>query len=74
MNTYREGSGCAMLLANDKYEDLSRMYRLFQRVQNGLPPMARIVQQHIEKRGNEIVNQREARINVRSALNVCVCV
>ena len=53
-----------MLLANDKYEDLSRMYRLFSRVQNGLTPMAKIVQQHIEKMGNEIINQREARITV----------
>jgi Ca2+-binding EF-hand superfamily protein len=53
-----------MLLANDKYEDLSRMYRLFSRVEQGqgLQPMAKIVQQHIEKMGNEVINQREARI------------
>lgn len=51
-----------MLLANDKYDDLSRMYRLFSRVENGLVPMAKIVQGHIEKMGNEIINQREARI------------
>jgi cullin 1 len=55
-----------MLLANDKYEDLSRMYRLFSRVSvergQGLQPMAKIVQQHIEKMGNEVINQREARI------------
>jgi Ca2+-binding EF-hand superfamily protein len=38
------------------------MYRLFSRVPNGLQPMAKIVQGHIEKMGNEIVNQREARI------------
>jgi hypothetical protein len=41
------------------------MYRLFSRVPNGLAPMAKIVQQHIERMGNEVVNQREARINVR---------
>jgi len=109
----REGSGCAMLLANDKYDgreggteggkegwregrregrrsesrftppnpptlpsllspslppflplDLSRMYRLFSRVPNGLLPMAKIVQAHIEHMGGEVINQREARINV----------
>lgn len=59
----REGSGCAMLLANDKYDDLSRMYRLFSRVPNGLLPMAKIVQAHIEHMGGEVINQREARIN-----------
>jgi cullin 1 len=58
----RDGSGCAVLLANDKYEDLSRMYRLFSRVEKGLEPMATIVRQHIERMGNEIINQREARI------------
>uniref|UniRef100_I2CQT5 Cullin 1 n=2 Tax=Nannochloropsis gaditana TaxID=72520 RepID=I2CQT5_NANGC len=59
----REGSGCAMLLTNDKYEDLSRMYRLFSRVSSGLLPMAKIVQAHIERMGNEVINQREARIH-----------
>ena len=32
INTYRDGSGCVVLLANDKQEDLSRMYRLLKRV------------------------------------------
>lgn len=42
------------------------MYRLFSRVPNGLQPMAKIVQAHIERMGNEVINQREARINVRT--------
>ncbi len=45
------------------------MYRLFSRVPNGLQPMAKIVQQHIERMGSEVVNQREARINVRTHAN-----
>lgn len=44
----KEGSGCIALLQNDKSEDLSRMYRLFSKVPNGLAPMAALVRQHIE--------------------------
>ncbi|EWM26522.1 cullin protein 1 [Nannochloropsis gaditana] len=39
------------------------MYRLFSRVPSGLLPMAKIVQAHIERMGNEVINQREARIH-----------
>ncbi|KAH8064472.1 hypothetical protein JL722_1346 [Aureococcus anophagefferens] len=58
----KEGSGCRALLANDKAADLSRMYRLFSRVPNGLPPMAALVRAHIEAMGNEVINRREARL------------
>lgn len=43
----KEGSGCRVLLANDMSEDLSRMFRLFSRVPDGLAPMADILKQHI---------------------------
>ena len=43
----KEGSGCRVLLANDMSEDLSRMFRLFSRVPEGLAPMADILKQHI---------------------------
>ncbi|CAM9332740.1 unnamed protein product, partial [Choristocarpus tenellus] len=43
----KEGSGCKVLLANDKLEDLSRMYRLFSRLPRGLELMADIVKDHI---------------------------
>lgn len=36
-----------MLLANDKSDDLSRMYRLFSRLPRGLEPMAEIIKDHI---------------------------
>jgi cullin 1 len=43
----KEGSGCRVLLVNDMSDDLSRMFRLFSRVPDGLVPMADIVKQHI---------------------------
>lgn len=43
----KEGSGCRVLLANDKSDDLSRMYRLFSRLPKGLEPMADIIRDHI---------------------------
>jgi cullin 1 len=58
----KEGSGCKFLLQNDKSEDLSRMFRLFQRVPEGLPPIATLVKGHIETMGHEVVNNREAEI------------
>ena len=48
----KEGSGCRVLLVNDMSEDLSRMFRLFSRVPDGLAPMAEILKQHVaEVRG-----------------------
>ncbi|KDO35014.1 hypothetical protein SPRG_01077 [Saprolegnia parasitica CBS 223.65] len=58
----RENSGCIALLQNDKSEDLSRMYRLFSRVPDGLAPIATLVRRHIETVGNEIVERRTAAI------------
>jgi len=59
----KENSGCKVLLANDKSEDLSRMFRLFSRLDQGLPPMASIVQEFITERGMECVNKRKARLD-----------
>ncbi|OQR97158.1 CULlin protein 1 [Achlya hypogyna] len=58
----RENSGCIALLQNDKAEDLSRMFRLFSRVPEGLAPIATLVRRHIETVGNEIVERRTAAI------------
>lgn len=58
----KEGSGCKVLLANDKSDDLSRMYRLFNRLPKGLEPMAEIIKDHITEMGNEIIKRREAKI------------
>mmetsp|Transcript_28885 Transcript_28885/g.44415 ORF Transcript_28885/g.44415 Transcript_28885/m.44415 type:complete len:745 (+) Transcript_28885:78-2312(+) len=59
----KEGSGCRVLLANDKEEDLQRMFRLFSRLENGLNPMASIVQEFIHSMGNECINRRQARLD-----------
>eukprot|EP00551_Chaetoceros_affinis_P004152 CAMPEP_0203684170 /NCGR_PEP_ID=MMETSP0090-20130426/47900_1 /ASSEMBLY_ACC=CAM_ASM_001088 /TAXON_ID=426623 /ORGANISM="Chaetoceros affinis, Strain CCMP159" /LENGTH=739 /DNA_ID=CAMNT_0050553337 /DNA_START=190 /DNA_END=2409 /DNA_ORIENTATION=+ len=59
----KEGSGCKVLLANDKSEDLQRMFKLFARLEDGLRPMAEIVQQFISSMGHEVLNQRQARLD-----------
>jgi len=59
----KEGSGCRVLLANDKSEDLQRMFLLFSRLENGLNPMATIVQNFISTMGNDVINQRQARLD-----------
>lgn len=58
----KEGSGCRVLLANDKSEDLQRMFRLFSRLENGLAPIAQIVERFISDMGNEVVQQRQSRL------------
>jgi len=59
----KETSGCRALLQNDKSEDLQRMFRLFSRLENGLNPMASIVQSFISSMGDDIINRRKARLD-----------
>lgn len=59
----KEGSGCRVLLENDKSEDLKRMYKLFLRIDEGLLPIAAIVEKFILDKGYEIINQRQARLD-----------
>ena len=59
----KESSGCRALLQNDKAEDLQRMFRLFQRLDNGLQPMAQIVQDFITTMGEDVINRRQARLD-----------
>jgi len=58
----KEGSGCRVLLANDKADDLARMYRLFSRVPDGLQPMATMVRLFIESMGNDVITRRESKL------------
>lgn len=46
---------------NEMLDDLSRMYRLFSRVPNGLNPIADVLRQHILSLGNEKIEQRVSR-------------
>lgn len=59
----KEGSGCCVLLANDKTEDLQRMFSLFSRLENGLQPMANIVEKFITSQGNACTEKRQARLD-----------
>jgi len=59
----KESSGCRALLQNDKSEDLQRMFRLFSRLENGLNPMANILQSFITSTGEDIINRRKARLD-----------
>jgi len=59
----KENSGCKVLLANDKSEDLGRMFRLFSRLEKGLPPVAAIVQEFVTEIGLECVNKRQAKLD-----------
>lgn len=59
----KEASGCRALLENDKSEDLQRMFRLFQRLENGLVPIAAIVQDFITSMGEAVINRRQARLD-----------
>mmetsp|Transcript_14270 Transcript_14270/g.20375 ORF Transcript_14270/g.20375 Transcript_14270/m.20375 type:complete len:503 (+) Transcript_14270:756-2264(+) len=55
-------SGCHVLLVNGKSQDLRRMFNLFSRLEKGLHPMASVVEQFIVSRGNDIIDQRRARL------------
>lgn len=54
----KEGSGCSVFLANDKTEDLQRMFQLFSRLDSGLQPMANIVEKFITSQGNSCIDIR----------------
>eukprot|EP01088_Endostelium_zonatum_P006174 TRINITY_DN1827_c0_g4_i1.p1 TRINITY_DN1827_c0_g4~~TRINITY_DN1827_c0_g4_i1.p1 ORF type:complete len:733 (-),score=139.94 TRINITY_DN1827_c0_g4_i1:78-2276(-) len=50
-----EGSGCIALLADDKSEDLGRMYNLFARVSNGLEFMKDKISNYVKETGKKMV-------------------
>ncbi|TVU20870.1 hypothetical protein EJB05_30471 [Eragrostis curvula] len=54
----KENSGCKVLLRDDKVEDLSRMYRLFNRIKPvGLTPVSKFFKQHVTEEGLYLVQQ-----------------
>eukprot|EP00741_Cyanophora_paradoxa_P011788 tig00020563_g11392.t1 len=54
-----ENSGCEALLRDNKTDDLSRMFRLFSRLQSGLQPIARIFKKHISDEGLALVESQQ---------------
>eukprot|EP00592_Proboscia_alata_P006262 CAMPEP_0194357350 /NCGR_PEP_ID=MMETSP0174-20130528/4836_1 /TAXON_ID=216777 /ORGANISM="Proboscia alata, Strain PI-D3" /LENGTH=757 /DNA_ID=CAMNT_0039127329 /DNA_START=64 /DNA_END=2337 /DNA_ORIENTATION=- len=65
----KESSGCKVLLAQDKSEDLKRMFRLFGRLDNGLQPMATIVQGFISNMGSDCIDKRATRLETEKDKN-----
>ncbi|KAH0781945.1 hypothetical protein KY290_001543 [Solanum tuberosum] len=55
----KEHSGCHALLRDDKVENLSRMYRFFSKIPQGLDPVANIFKQHVTAEGAALVKQAE---------------
>lgn len=62
----KEGSGCRVLVANDRGADLARMFRLLSRLPDGLSPMADILKSHIISLGNDKIDQRATRLDAQS--------
>lgn len=58
----KENSGLVALLENNKTEDLKLLFKLYSRVQNGLPPIGLILKNHIKKEGMELVREQRARL------------
>ena len=52
---------------NDKTSDLERMFRLFNRVENGLVPVAAIVREFIEGVGNSVIEKKKAKVQAMKA-------
>ena len=59
----KENSGCLVLLRNEQNEHLERMYRLFNRITDGIKPMADLFKQHIVELGTKKVEARQHRIS-----------
>ncbi|CAO2203520.1 unnamed protein product [Urochloa humidicola] len=53
----KENSGCKVLLCDEKVEDLSRMFRLFSRIKDGLPPVSKTFQEHVNEVGMSTLKQ-----------------
>ncbi|ONH93832.1 hypothetical protein PRUPE_8G255500 [Prunus persica] len=55
----KEHSGCRALLRDDKVEDLSRIYRLYNKIPKGLEPVSSVFKQHVTAEGTALVQQAE---------------
>ncbi|KAL6615169.1 hypothetical protein ACP70R_037439 [Stipagrostis hirtigluma subsp. patula] len=58
----KEGSGCKVLLCDEKVEDLSRMFRLFSRISD-LPPVSKIFEEHVNEEGLSLLKQAIDAVN-----------
>mmetsp|Transcript_15862 Transcript_15862/g.55212 ORF Transcript_15862/g.55212 Transcript_15862/m.55212 type:complete len:409 (-) Transcript_15862:256-1482(-) len=58
----KEGSGLAVMLRDDRRDDMACMFRLFRRV-DGLEQMALVLEQHVRSAGEAIVAARLQRVD-----------
>ncbi|XP_054804752.1 cullin-1-like [Prosopis cineraria] len=65
----KENSGCRVLLRDDKVEDLSRMYRLYIEIREGLEPIVNVFKQHVTAEGTTLVQQAEEEATSKSQNN-----
>lgn len=64
----KENSGLVALLENSKYDDLQRLFRLYNRVTQGLLPIGQILKTHIQREGMELVREQRSRLeNLKQA-------
>lgn len=63
----KESSGCAALMRDDKVDDLSRMFRLFSRIPEGLAPISAAFRAHVQAEGMGIVRTAEEAAKERKA-------
>lgn len=50
-------SGLSVLLSDERTEDITRMFRLFSRLPDGLEPMAKVFKGYIEEKGSDLIRQ-----------------
>jgi len=59
-----EQSGLRALLAEDRTEDLKRMFDLFRRISDGLTPMALTTKKFVQTQGNRLLQERRDLVQV----------
>ena len=55
-----DNSGLIVLLEQDQYDDLARMYSLFKRVDDGLNMIRKIMGEHLKTAGSALVQDPES--------------
>ena len=55
-----DNSGLIVLLEQDQYDDLARMYSLFKRVDDGLTMIRKIMGEHLKTAGSALVQDPES--------------
>ena len=62
-----EKSGCRALISQEKFDDLSRIFRLYDETRTGLEPVAGIFKQYFIDQGKALVHQAEEDVRNKTA-------